>query len=87
MKDFDKLREGLLANHTFPTKYMFKFVVPNTPEKSDELKSLFPSAELTTNLSKTGKYISYTAVVKMDSVDEIILIYRKAGTIEGVLAL
>ena len=67
MHDFEKLKEGLEANHDFPTEYMFKFVVPNTPEKDAEFKSLLPNAKFTNNISKTGKYISYTAIVKMDS--------------------
>ena len=87
MKKFDRLKEALIANHTFPTRYMFKFVVPNTPEKEMELRSLFGDAEITHRLSKSGKYLSVTAVLIVKSADDVIMIYEKASTIEGVISL
>jgi hypothetical protein len=87
MEKFESLKEALLNNHTFPTDYMFKFVVPNTPAKEAELITLFAGSEIKKRLSKSGKYLSVTAVVNVQSADEVILFYQKASTIEGVISL
>lgn len=79
------LKERLDEHHCFPCAYTFKFIVPK--DKSHEVESLLKGFEYTTRPSRTGKYVSYTAELEMESSDTVISIYRAAGCIEGLIAL
>ena len=81
-KDF---QEKLEATHSFPTLYMFKFIVKE--EKQQELEALFPGNEITIKPSSKGKYISLTVKTMMGNSESIIDIYKKAHQIEGIIAL
>ncbi len=83
--DYTDFREKLERSHSWPALYMFKFIVSSDKEK--EITSLFPKNEVKLKSSKTGKYISLTAEVMIGSSDQIIEIYKKAHTIEGLIAL
>lgn len=84
---FDKVafKEKLEASGTFPMLYMFKFIVPSGTEI--EIGELFPKNEMTLKPSSGGKYVSTTIQVMMDSADQIIEIYERASSIEGVISL
>jgi hypothetical protein len=51
--------------------------------------SLFTAggAIIKTKKSKTGKYISVSIVLKIQSSDEVISYYRKAEKIKGIISL
>jgi len=84
---FDKLREQL-ALQEWPDIYLFKFIVPNTPDMLARATSLFgDTAEITFHESKTGKYISVSAKEMMLNVDSIIDVYERAAEIKGLIAL
>jgi len=84
---FDKLKEQL-ALQEWPDIYMFKFIVPNTPEMLARATNLFgDTAEITFHESKTGKYISVSAKEMMLNVDSIIEVYERAAEIKGLIAL
>lgn len=88
MKDqsnFEEFRQQLLDHYTFPALYLFKFIVP--AEKSDDFKNLFLNILFDTKPSKTGKYISFSKKHKVKSSDEVIEIYKKAYTIDGIISL
>jgi len=84
---FDKVafKEKLEATGQFPMLYMFKFIVPSGTEI--EIGKLFPKNEMTLKPSSGGKYVSTTIQVMMDSADQIIEIYERASSIEGVISL
>lgn len=71
--------------YQWPSKFMFKFIVPRG--KADELTAFFAGRPFTTRPSKNGKYVSFTAELEMQSSEEVILLYREAGKIEGIIAL
>lgn len=85
--NFDKLafKEKLEASGPFPMLYMFKFIIP--AESKNQITALFPKNEVTIKPSSGGKYISTTIQALMDSSEDIIEIYNKAATIEGVISL
>jgi len=84
---FDKLREQL-ALQEWPDIYLFKFIVPNTPDMLARATNLFgDTAEITFHESKTGKYISVSAKELMLNVDSIIDVYERAAEIKGLIAL
>lgn len=84
---FDKkaFKDKLEANGQFPMLYMFKFIVPSGSENS--IGELFPKNEMSLKPSSGGKYVSTTIQVMMDSADQIIDIYERASSIEGVISL
>ena len=78
-------KEKLDDQYSWPSLYMFKFIVPKG--KEDEVIVLFPSNEVSTKESKNGNYISVTAKVMMSSSEDIVRIYEEAYKIEGVISL
>ena len=78
-------REKLEDQHTWPGKYLFKFIIPK--EKKERVQELFPGHELQVKKSKKGNYISLTIEIHMESSQEVIEIYEKAYEIDGVIAL
>lgn len=84
-----KLRQTLLENTTFPTNYIYKFIVPNESTKINHLMELFnfQGAVITSKESKTNKYKSFTISVLSNSVDEIIQKYREVSVIQGIISL
>lgn len=85
--NFDKItfKQKLEASGSFPMLYMFKFIIP--VESKNKIMALFPKNEVTIKPSSGGKYISTTIQSLMDSSDDIIEIYDKAATIEGIISL
>lgn len=80
-------RERLDAFYDWPCGFLFKFIAPR--ERLGELEALFDGldAKLSTRESKKGNYVSLTAELDVGSADEVIEIYRRAGEVEGVMAL
>lgn len=84
-----KLKESLENTTKFPTEYLYKFIVPSKGNKVVEIESLFKNklAKISTKESKTGKYISVSIKVKLASADEVIMYYKSAEKIEGIISL
>ena len=84
---YDKLKKQLELLE-WPNVYMFKFIVPNTPELIAKTSALFdPGADIQFHESKTGKFVSVSVKELMLNVDSIIEKYEKATTIKGLMAL
>jgi hypothetical protein len=87
-KELDGLRSKLAETTTFPTVYMFKFIVEADNRKIAMVENLFQEeAEILTKESGQGKYISITSKQVMMTVDEIIDVYKKAAEIKGIMFL
>jgi putative lipoic acid-binding regulatory protein len=86
---YSKLKTKLEETTTFPTKYLFKFIVPSNGNQVEEVKDLFNQggAVINTKKSRTGKYISVSIHIIMNSSEEIIEYYKKAEKIEGIISL
>ena len=85
---FKDLRKKLDETQSYPSVYMFKFIMDATNRKIALIENLFSeNAEIYTKESDKGKYISITITEVMMSTEEIIGIYSKASEIEGVILL
>ncbi len=83
-----KFRDKLGETLTFPTVYMFKFIVASELRKIALIENLFEAGtDIHRKESGGGKYTSITAKQVVMTADEIIEIYRLAGKIEGVIYL
>lgn len=78
-------REKLDQHYSWPSLYIFKFIVPTS--KEDEVKKLFPHHTTTAKLSKQGNYTSITVQMMMPSSEAVIDVYVRASRIEGIVAL
>jgi uncharacterized protein len=78
-------QKKLDEHHSWPTMYVFKFIVPKG--KEDELRQLFPLHTPSEKESKNGNYTSFTLQMMMPSADAVIEVYKKAAVIEGIIAL
>jgi putative lipoic acid-binding regulatory protein len=93
MKDresfYEKLKTQLDDTSTFPTDYLYKFIVSTEGEKVAQVQQIFDNtgAVIKTKKSKTGKYISVSIVLKVSSSNEVIAYYKKAEKIEGIISL
>ncbi len=86
---YKELKERLDECHSWPTNYLFKFIVENTEEKRKELKSFFDSKTLSLKerISSNSKYVSFTISIKVQSADNVIKIYKSVSKIEGIISL
>ena len=72
----------------WPSVYMFKFIVPSDNRKMAMVEALFEEeAQISTNESSGGKYISITIKIVMLNALEVIEKYRNAAKIDGLIAL
>lgn len=83
--DENAFKEKLENNHEFPGDYTFKFIVK--PHYQEEVKSLLNGAEIKLKPSSGNKYVSITMNKRMESSQSVIEVYKKAHTIEGIIAL
>ena len=86
---YEKLKKSLIETTEFPTKYMYKFIIPSGDEKFKQIENIFDNmgAVINSKPSKTGKYTSLTILVKMESPDDIINKYQEVSKVEGVISL
>lgn len=81
----DSFKEKLDNTHSFPTLYVFKFIVK--PHQVKDVESIFPKHDVVQKPSSGGKYISTTVKIMAASSDEIIELYKEAAKIEGIISL
>lgn len=81
----NSFKNKLDQHHSWPTLYIFKFIVPK--DKVEELKSLFQEHSTSEKSSTKGNYVSITMQVMAPSSESVIEIYQVAATIEGLIAL
>jgi putative lipoic acid-binding regulatory protein len=87
-EELDRFKQKLVETMTFPSVYMFKFIITSEHRNIALVENLFGSETvLHTKDSRKGRYTSITAKQVVMSVEEIIDIYRKASAIKGVMFL
>ncbi len=89
-EDFYIKLKGQLEDTTqFPADYMYKFIVPVNGNQQKEVEEVFDNkgAVIKTKKSKTGKYISVSIVLKLNSAEEVIAYYKKVEKVEGIISL
>ncbi len=84
-KSLESFKQSLDEHHEWPCEYTFKFIIPAA--SLDELKSMLEGIDISVRESKGGKYNSITACIHAQGSDEIITLYQKAATIEGIICL
>jgi uncharacterized protein len=81
----DNFKTKLDQHYSWPSLYIFKFIVP--AGKEDELRQLFPNHSFSEKNSAQKKFASLTMQIMAPSSDAVIEIYQKAASVEGLIAL
>jgi len=82
------LHEQLRKDLSWPSVYMFKFIIPADNHKIALVQSKFSDEAIVSQKeSSSGKYISITVKEVMLSPEAVIEKYQEMETIEGVMAL
>lgn len=83
------LKEKLNNTTTWPSNYLYKFIVPSNAEKITQIQDVFDNlgAVIQTKQSKKGTYTSISIMVQMPHADAIIEKYKEVGKIDGVISL
>jgi putative lipoic acid-binding regulatory protein len=86
---YKRLEESLKNDTTWPAVYLYKFIVPTSPEKIAEIKTIFNdvNAEISSRDSSKGTYTSISINVRMKSPEAVIEKYKKVSKVEGVISL
>ena len=86
---YTRLREELNNTSTWPSEYLYKFIVPTDPKKIEEVENAFDNlgAVIHTTQSKTGKYTSVSINVMMESPENVVEKYIEVSNIEGIISL
>lgn len=86
---YKKLKTQLDDTTKFPAQYLYKFIVPSSQEKIDEVSKVFDNlgAIINTKKSKSGKYTSLSIYIEMPNSDAVILKYKEVAKIENVISL
>lgn len=84
-----KFKERLEQTHSFPSEYIFKCIVPSEQSTIAKLHSIFSSANpsVSTRDSKNGKYTSMTIKVRVNDANDVVIYYRQAAVIDGIVML
>jgi putative lipoic acid-binding regulatory protein len=86
---YNRLREQLKNDTSWPSPYMYKFIVPASLEKIAEIEAVFNGKEavIKTRDSSKGKYTSVSIEVTMESPDEVVEKYLEVSKVDGVISL
>lgn len=86
---YRRLREQLLEDTSWPSDYLYKFIIPTDPEKSAQINKIFDNtgAVIQSKKSKNGKYTSISINVQMKGPDAVIEKYKEVSKVEGVISL
>lgn len=87
---YEKLKTQLYDTATWPSEYLYKFIVPSEKAKIDTIEELFNNvgAVITTKESTKGTYTSVSVNLLMKDPEAVIAKYKEvAEQVEGVISL
>lgn len=86
---YSRLRKQLEEDTTWPTQYLFKFIVPANLEKIAEVRAVFDGTDalITTRDSSRGNFTSISIKLTMQSPDGVVEKYIAVSKVEGVISL
>lgn len=86
---YGRLKEELEKTHSWPTTYLYKFIVPSDDAKIKQIQDIFDNtgAVIESRKSSKGKYTSISVTVNLADPDAVIAKYKEVGQVEGVISL
>jgi putative lipoic acid-binding regulatory protein len=87
-EDYEKLRQLLEQQGEFPIDYIHKFIGENSAEFELSVRSLeaaHPQLQLQNRReSGAGNHVAYTYVLKAQSAEEVILLFKATRRLVGI---
>jgi putative lipoic acid-binding regulatory protein len=86
---YKRLREQLAESTTWPSDYLYKFIIESDSDKIGQIHKIFDNTGAVIELkqSKKGKYTSVSITVNLKDPDAVIEKYKQVGEVEGVISL
>lgn len=86
---YERLKNELQNSTSWPSTYLFKFIIPTDEEKEGSIHKIFDNtgAVIESRKSRKGKYTSVSITVNMEDPDAVITKYKEVSHIEGVISL
>lgn len=86
---YKRLKEELLRTSSWPSDYLYKFIVPTDSDKIRAIQQIFDNtgAVIESRKSSKGKYTSLSVTVHLADPDAVIRNYREVAKVEGVISL
>ncbi|HZW63389.1 MAG TPA: DUF493 family protein [Flavobacteriaceae bacterium] len=87
---YKKLKAQLYDTASWPSEYLYKFIVTSELKKIAEIEAIFNNmgAVISTVASKNGKYTSVSISVRLENPEAVIEKYKEvAENVEGVISL
>ncbi|MGI9552322.1 MAG: DUF493 family protein [Aurantibacter sp.] len=86
---YARLKTQLAESTTWPSNYLYKFIVPTDADKIERIQDIFDNtgAVIESKKSKKGKYTSVSVTVNLKNPDEVIKKYKEVSKVEGVISL
>ncbi|WP_136465379.1 DUF493 family protein [Flagellimonas onchidii] len=86
---YARLKEQLLENTSWPSNYLYKFIVPTDEQRIKQINDIFNNtgAVIESKKSKKGTYTSISITVNLNGPDEVIAKYKEVSKVEGVISL
>ncbi len=86
---YRRLKEQLQESASWPSNYLYKFIVPTEAGKINQVHQIFDNTGAVIELkkSKNGKYTSISITVNLKDPDAVIQKYKEVGGIKGVISL
>lgn len=86
---YKRLRQQLEDDTSWPSQYLYKFIVPANLGKIAEIEAVFngTDAVVQTRDSSKGNYTSVSIKITMESPDAVIEKYMEVSKVEGVISL
>ena len=83
-----RLRESLNTTSSWPSEYLYKFIVPTEVEKINFVENTFNNmgAVIVTKQSKTAKFTSVSINVMMENPDKVVEKYLEVASVEGIIS-
>jgi len=84
-----RLKNELANSTVWPSKYLYKFIVPSDLDKINQIEKIFDNtgAVIETKQSSNGKYTSLSITIQLKDPDAVIEKYKAVGKVEGVISL
>ena len=86
---YKRLKVQLEDTSTWPSDYLYKFIVPTAGDKIKRIQDIFDNmgAVIESKQSKKGTYTSVSITVNLKNAAAVIEKYRQVGEVEGVISL
>lgn len=86
---YQRFLKKLEISHSWPGKYMFKFIMPSNSNYIEELISIFEGIDvnISRKYSANKKFLSISFNTNLDFPEEVVRIYKKTSHFKGLIRL